>query len=171
MEELYRRLAALPGVIAAGDVTRLPLAGVGGNPSSNIEVEGRPVPRDQLPQIDFRRASRDYFRAMGVPLVDVIENNDAFVFQADLPGVAAADIDVSYENGMLTLSAHANPRQPQGQRYVWREYGVGHYYRQFTISTPVDPDGIKAEYRNGVLEVSVPKAAAARTRKIPIKSA
>jgi predicted permease len=69
MEELYGRLGALPGVIAAGDVTRLPLAGVGGNPASKVVVEGRPVPPGQEPQIDFRRASRGYFRTMGVPLL------------------------------------------------------------------------------------------------------
>jgi predicted permease len=69
MEELYRRLAALPGVVSAGDVTRVPLAGVGGNPSANLEIEGRPLPSAEQPQIDFRRASRDYFRAMGVPLL------------------------------------------------------------------------------------------------------
>jgi putative ABC transport system permease protein len=69
MEELYASLASLPGVLAAGDTTRLPLAGVGGNPTSNVVIEGRPVPPGQEPQIDFRRASRDYFRAIGVPLV------------------------------------------------------------------------------------------------------
>jgi HSP20 family molecular chaperone IbpA len=105
------------------------------------------------------------------PLVDIIENNDAFVFQADLPGVAAGDVDVSYENGVLTMAAKAHPRQPQGHRYVWNEYGVGHFYRQFTLNTPINVDGIKAELKNGVLELFVPKAESAKTRKIQIKTA
>src|SRR5918998_4385526 len=79
------------------------------------------------------------------PLVDIIENNDAFVFQADLPGVTPGDIDVSYENGVLTIAAKANPRQPQGHRYVWREYGVGHFYRPVTPQTPGKPRRIKAQ--------------------------
>ena len=104
------------------------------------------------------------------PLVDIIEDNDAFLFQADLPGVSPGDIDVSYENGVLTIAAKAHPRQPQGHRYVWREYGVGHFYRQFTLNTPVDADAIRAEYRNGVLDLTVPKAASAKPRRIEIKS-
>jgi putative ABC transport system permease protein len=69
MEEIYTRLRGLPGVIAAGETSRLPLAGVGGNPTSNLQIERRPVPPGQERQIDFRRASRDYFRAMNIPLL------------------------------------------------------------------------------------------------------
>lgn len=104
------------------------------------------------------------------PLVDIIENSDAFMFHADLPGVKAGDVDVSYENGVLTITGKAHPRQPDGQAYMWREYGVGHFYRQFTLNTPIDPEGIKAELKNGVLELYVPKAESAKTRKIEIKT-
>ena len=105
------------------------------------------------------------------PLVDVIENNDAFVFQADLPGVKAGDLDVSFENGTLTIEGRVQPRQPAGQSYVWREYGVGHFYRSFNIESPIDGDGIKAQLKNGVLELYVPKAESAKPRKIEIRSA
>jgi len=109
-------------------------------------------------------------QAYYTPLVDIIENNEAFVFQADLPGVAAGDVDVSFENGTLTIEGKVTPRQPAGQHYVWREYGVGHFYRSFNIETPVNADGIKAELKNGVLELYVPKAETAKTRKIQIKT-
>ena len=102
------------------------------------------------------------------PLVDVIENQDGFVFQADLPGVKAGDVDVSFENGTLTIQAKAAPRQPAGRSYLWREYGVGHFYRSFDIAAPVDAAGIKAQLKNGVLELYVPKAESARPRKIQI---
>ena len=104
------------------------------------------------------------------PLVDVVENNEAFVFQADLPGVKAGDVDVGFENGVLTIEGKVQPRQPAGQRYAWREYGVGHFYRSFTLNTPVDVEGVRAELRNGVLELYVPKSEHARPRKIQIKS-
>ena len=104
------------------------------------------------------------------PLVDIVENSDAFIFQADLPGVKAGDVDISYENGVLTLSGKVNPRQPSGQNYIWREYEVGHFHRQFTLNTPVNVEAIKAELKNGVLELYVPKAESARTRKIEIKT-
>jgi HSP20 family protein len=51
----------------------------------------------------------------------------------------------------------------------WSEYGVGHFYRQFTINTDVNVDGIKAELKNVVLDLYVPKAESAKTRKIQIK--
>jgi putative ABC transport system permease protein len=67
--QLYERIEGLPGVIAVGDVTRLPLAGRGGNPTSSLAIEGVPVPQGERPQIDFRRAGGDYFQAMGISLV------------------------------------------------------------------------------------------------------
>ena len=102
------------------------------------------------------------------PLVDVIENEDGFVFQADLPGVKAGDVDVSFENGTLTIQAKASSRQPAGRSYLWREYGVGHFYRSFSIAAPIDANGIKAQLKNGVLELHVPKADSAKPRKIKI---
>jgi len=105
------------------------------------------------------------------PLVDIAENDDAFLFQADLPGVGPGDVDVSYDNDVLTIAAKVQPRQPAGQRYVWREYGVGHFYRQFTLNTLIDPDAIRAQLKSGVLEVYVPKAASAKPRKIQVTSA
>jgi len=104
------------------------------------------------------------------PLVDIIETGEEFLFQADLPGVNAGDVDVSYENGVLTIEGKVQPRQPTDRAYVWRGYGVGHFYRQFSLDTPIDPDGIRAELKNGVLELHVPKSESAKTRRIRIKS-
>jgi HSP20 family protein len=104
------------------------------------------------------------------PLVDIAETGEAFLFQADLPGVTHGDVDISYENGNLTVQAKARPRQPQGTNYAWREYGVGHFYRSFSIDVPVNPDGIKAELKDGVLSLYVPKAESAKTRRIEIKA-
>jgi len=118
-------------------------------------------------QVPERIQQQTYY----TPLVDITENDDAFLFQADLPGVAAGDVDVTFENGVLTIAAKVQPRQPAGHRYVWREYGVGHFYRQFTLNTPINPDAIRAELKAGVLELYVPKAESAKARKIPIKGA
>ena len=147
------------------------------NSNSNTAIEKRPnntetVNIPQQAESDPRPAPAQA-EAYYTPLVDIIENDDAFVFQADLPGATADTVDVSFHDGTLTIEAKVAPRHPQGQKasYLWREYGVGHFYRSFNIETPVDADGIKAQYRNGVLELSVPKAETAKSRRIEVRSA
>jgi HSP20 family protein len=105
------------------------------------------------------------------PRVDVAENGDAYLFQADLPGTQAEDVDVSYQDGVLTLQARVRQRWPDGARPLWSEYGLGHYYRSFELGPKVDPDGIKAELRDGVLSLYVPKAESAKARKIKVQGA
>jgi HSP20 family protein len=104
------------------------------------------------------------------PLVDIAETNDEFIFQADVPGVKTEDLDISFEDGVLTIDGRVKARRPENQQYVWEEYGVGHFYRSFNIDTPVKADAIKAELKNGELTLHVPKAESARTRKIEIKA-
>jgi HSP20 family molecular chaperone IbpA len=105
------------------------------------------------------------------PLVDIVEKDDSLILMADLPGVRPEDVDITYDDGVLTLLARAEPRQPQGTNFIWQEYGVGPFYRQFVLRTPVDPAGIKAELRNGQLTLTVPKAESAKTRKVPVTPA
>jgi HSP20 family molecular chaperone IbpA len=105
------------------------------------------------------------------PLVDIYETKDAFIFRADLPGVTADNLDISYEDGVLTIEGKVQPHQTQGQRAIWQEYGVGGFYRQFTLNTPVQSDAIGANLKNGELTLTVPKAEHAKVRKIEVKSA
>jgi HSP20 family protein len=104
------------------------------------------------------------------PLADIFEKDDAFIFKMDLPGVQASDVDISYEDGVLTVSGKVQPRQPQNANFIWQEYGVGPFYRQFILRTPIDASGIQAELKNGELTLTVPKAESARTRKIQVKT-
>jgi len=135
---------------------------------SNTAIEKRQGDRVDVPQQTEPQATRPPYYT---PRVDVAENNEAFLFQADLPGVKPEDVDIHFENGALTLHAKAQPRQPRGQAYAWREYGVGHFYRSFSIEAPVNVDSIRAELKNGVLELYVPKAESAKARRIEIKTA
>ena len=133
---------------------------------SNTAIEKRDTPTLDIPdRADSTTASNTVF----TPLVDVIETGDAFIFQADLPGVKAGDVDVTFEKNVLTIQAKAQPRQAADQAYVWREYGVGTFYRQFTLDTPIDVNQIKAQFKDGVLDLHVPKTESARTRKIELK--
>jgi len=139
---------------------------------SNTALEKRQSANESKSNIvnvpDRSAQSAEQHTTYYTPLVDIAETNDAFIFQADLPGVKAGDVDVSFENGVLTIAAKAHPRQPQGHRYVWNEFGVGHFYRQFTLNTPINVDGLKAELKNGVLRLHIQKAEHAKPRKIEI---
>jgi len=133
---------------------------------SNTAIEKRKS-EENIVNIPERTDQQTYY----TPLVDIIETGDAFIFQADLPGVSSCDVDVSFENGTLTIAGKVHPRRPENGQYVWREYGVGHFYRSFSLSKPVNVDGIKAELKNGELTLTVPKADSVKPRKIQIKSA
>ena len=102
------------------------------------------------------------------PRVDILETDEELTLYADLPGAKSADVDVCFENGELRLQAHCPARQ-QGTSYLLSEYGVGDFYRTFSINQDVDPDKIAAELKNGVLTVHLPKSEAVKPRKIAIK--
>jgi HSP20 family protein len=136
------------------------------NTNANENSNAVTVPDRQQQQQQEAAAAAAWY----TPLVDVIENEDGFVFQADLPGVKPGDVDVSFENGSLVIEAEAAPRQPAGRSYLWREYGVGNFYRSFNIAAPVDADAIKAQLKNGVLELNVPKAESAKPRKVKVQA-
>jgi HSP20 family molecular chaperone IbpA len=103
------------------------------------------------------------------PMVDIAETDDEFVFEADLPGTAG-DVEVTCEDGVLTITAKVKPRQPEGQAYVRQEYGVGDFRRVFSIGAEIDAENIKAQMKDGQLTIHVPKAASAKVRKIPVQS-
>ena len=104
------------------------------------------------------------------PQVDVEETDDAIVLHADLPGVNKADISISVEDGTLTLRGerkHESDENTLRFRRVERTYGS--FRRSFTLPAHVLADKVEATFKNGVLEVSVPKAEVAKPRTIAIK--
>jgi HSP20 family protein len=104
------------------------------------------------------------------PNVDIFEQADELLVLADLPGAKSDQIDMKFENGVLTLHAAVPARQSEDQQYLLREYGVGDYYRTFQISESIDAGHISAEYANGVLTLHLPKAESTKPRKITINT-
>jgi HSP20 family protein len=102
------------------------------------------------------------------PNVDILEHQDELVILADMPGVDSADLDVRFEDGELSIRAPVPVRQPEGTRYLLREYGVGDFYRSFRVSEQIDASRIAAEYADGVLKLRLPKVEAAKPRKIAV---
>jgi HSP20 family molecular chaperone IbpA len=102
--------------------------------------------------------------------VDIREEGDLILLDANMPGVDQESVDVSVENGVLTIEGRARIDAPQGCTLVGQEYGVGRYRRDFTLSDAVDAEGIKARVRQGVLELTLPKHDKVKTRRIKIES-
>jgi HSP20 family protein len=102
------------------------------------------------------------------PRVDILETEQELVLLADLPGVRPADVDVRFENGELTIHGRRNPTHAGRRRALW-EYEPAHYHRTFRLTEDLAADKIEAELKNGVLTVRLPKAEAAKPRRIAVK--
>jgi len=103
------------------------------------------------------------------PLVDIMENENEIMVYADLPGVKREDLSVHIDDGTLTLSG-AIPAVQAGA-IQWEEFGQVEYRRRFAVPQTIDIEGVKAELRDGVLCLILPKSAAAKPRSIEIKTA
>jgi len=103
-----------------------------------------------------------------VPAVDIYESEAAIVLLADMPGVAPEDVDVDLRDNQLTLLGKVTLEDRQ-ERVLFQEYGVGDYYRQFTLSSRIDQGKIEAGMKDGVLTLTLPKAEVAKPKKIAVK--
>jgi HSP20 family protein len=105
-----------------------------------------------------------------LPAVDVLEQNDATVIVAELPGVAKDQIAISMDKDVLTISGERQPvGVPEGSRWTRSESLRGKFSRSVRLSHPVNAEGISAELTHGLLRVLLPKAEEARPREITIK--
>jgi HSP20 family protein len=104
------------------------------------------------------------------PAADIQENAEAYLIRLDLPGVPQKDVKVSIMGDTLTIRGERKFDESTEQNNVqYRERRFGAFERSFTLTAPVRPDQVKATYRDGVLEVRVPKAEEARTREIEVQ--
>jgi HSP20 family protein len=103
------------------------------------------------------------------PPVDLYETADAFVVSAELPGLTREDIEIRFLDGQLTLQGtRRTPPDVPCERYHRVERGHGAFSRRFALSAPVDPHGISADLRDGILTIRVPKATADAPRRIDV---
>jgi HSP20 family protein len=107
-----------------------------------------------------------------LPAVDIREENDRFLLQADLPGVDPDAIEVTMEDGVLTIQGSRDSESTDEQEgYKRYERVRGSFLRRFTLPDTANGDDIAAATRNGVLEVSIPKQVKPQPRKISVKPA
>lgn len=101
------------------------------------------------------------------PAVDIMQQEGGLLMLADLPGVAEEGIEITVEKGVLTLQAEVPAPSFEGKRLAYGEYESRRYHRQFSLGDEIDAEGIEASYRDGLLQLVLPKAA--RARKIEVK--
>ena len=104
------------------------------------------------------------------PNVDIHDMGGDVIFTADIPGARADGIDVTFEDGVLTMHA-AVPTREQPGRAIRQEYGIGNYRRSFRLGDGFDATLITADYRQGVLRIRIPRLAAVRPRKVEVRTA
>ena len=127
---------------------------------------------DRLATRRFPRENVESPVADWVPPVDIIEENDRFVLHADVPGVAADDIEVSMEDGVLTVSGQRHAESHDEAKGMQRfERASGRFYRRFSLPETADAEGIAAKSANGILEVSIPKLPEVQPRRITVEAA
>lgn len=109
--------------------------------------------------------------AAWIPSVDIHQEADKFVVRADLPGVEPKDINVTAENGVLTVSGERKFERSSDEKTTSRlERVEGRFVRRFTLPDNVQTDTIRARHANGVLELTIPKAAAPEPKKISVET-
>jgi HSP20 family protein len=104
------------------------------------------------------------------PPVDIIETENELVLKADVPEIELKDIDIQMENGTLTLKGERKFEQEQdGKGYHRIERSYGAFARSFSLPDTVDPEKVRADYKNGVLTVTLPKKEVAKPRSIKVE--
>ncbi len=103
-----------------------------------------------------------------VPPADVWETEDALAVAMEVPGVARDAVAIELKDDVLRVEARVDPAKYEGLEPVYTEYGVGHWARAFALPDTVDRERIEARLEDGVLTLTLPKAAEARPRRIAV---
>jgi len=104
------------------------------------------------------------------PEVDIFETERDITLLADMPGVAADDVNIDLRDGVLTLSGDATPWEDGEESDVLVEFEIGKYYRQFNLSEVIDQDKIDGKLEDGVLRLNLPKTEKAVPRRITVNA-
>jgi len=104
------------------------------------------------------------------PAVDILETKDAIVVLADMPGVQTDGLTIDLRENVLTIDGAVKEPGADTEQMLLHEYDSGSFHRQFRLSNAIDQTKIDASLRDGVLRLTLPKAEAARPRKIAVKA-
>ena len=104
--------------------------------------------------------------------IDVIENDDAFIVKAVIPGINPQDLDIQVSDQVVTLRGQwQESAAPQGATFHLRERATGRFERTFQLPLPVNTDAVEAQYEYGILTLTLPKAEVVKPRRITVQTA
>ena len=114
---------------------------------------------------DLQSAERTRWGKVFTPAVDILETQNELRLYADMPGVDQKSINITIDQGVLTIEGNVDTSPIAEYELEYQEYDIGDYQRSFTLTDSVDQEKISANYTNGVLELILPKAEEAKPRK------
>ena len=103
-----------------------------------------------------------------LPVSDIFETDHALNVVLEMPGVAKESVDIGIDNDVLKISGRIDIAKYEGLQPVYTEYNIGNYSRSFQLSNKIDQDGIKAELKDGVMTLVLPKSEKAKPRRISV---
>ncbi len=105
-----------------------------------------------------------------MPVVDISESDGEYLIKAELPEIKKEDVKVTVEDGVLTIQGERRQeKEEKGKRYHRVERSYGSFVRSFTLPESVDEGGVKAEYKDGVLNLHLPKSEKVKPKAIDVK--
>ena len=131
-------------------------------------IEKTPSQSEKV-RAEQRAGERTHDSPVFRPRVDIYEAEDGLVLAADLPGVAPDGLDIRLERRVLTIYGRVSTTPPKGFSPVYREYEIGDFERQFTLSGDFNTEAIQADLSDGVLRIRIPKAPELQARRIEVK--
>jgi HSP20 family protein len=115
-----------------------------------------------------RMADEDLVSGAWVPPVDVAETQEKIIVRAEVPGMKQEEIQIEFENGLLSIRGERKLIKEEGVTFHRVERTFGNFSRSFTLPRTIDPEKISASYRDGVLQIEVPKKEEAKPKQIRI---
>jgi len=127
---------------------------------------------DRLASHRYQRPSGETAAADWTPAVDIVEEKGRFVLRADVPGVEPGNIEVSMDDGILSVSGERLAEERSEAEGIQRyERVTGRFYRRFTLPQSADAESIKARSSKGILEIEIPKLPEVQARRITVEAA
>jgi HSP20 family protein len=106
-----------------------------------------------------------------MPAIDLVEHEDHYLLRADLPGMKEDDVAVEFNDGVLTISGERKSEYERKEKGFFRlERSFGKFSRSLSLPDGVDPDAIRAEFHDGVLDVTIPKPEERKPRRIAVSA-